>query len=211
MTSNGLLKAIGRLENIRSIGAVEWNTSRIPLGRIRMLSRYASIARAQTIARITYERRVATLAFAIIYTLSAQDDVLEIMERFLSELFTRSEKKGQKTRLRTLKDLDIAARKLREACAILLDESTSTDDIRTVIFTKVPKEVLKSAVQPIDTLTRPADQTVAFVELFRHYTTIRKFLPKLMSAIKFHATPAGQQALLTWQFLADCDGLSENP
>ncbi|NHN33184.1 transposase [Paenibacillus sp. S3N08] len=29
-----------------------------------------------------------------------------------------------------------------------------------------------------------------------------------MSAIKFHATPAGQQALLTWQFLADCESKS---
>lgn len=47
-TSKGLLKAIDRLERLRLLGASEWNISGIPMGRIRVLSRYASMARVQT-------------------------------------------------------------------------------------------------------------------------------------------------------------------
>jgi len=57
----GFLKAIERFKMIYSIGAYQWDISRIPIGRISVLSRYASIARAQTIERMPDERRIATL------------------------------------------------------------------------------------------------------------------------------------------------------
>jgi TnpA family transposase len=60
-TPKGLLIAIDRLERLRLLGALEWNLSGIPVGRLRVLSRYASMARAQTIERMNYERRIATL------------------------------------------------------------------------------------------------------------------------------------------------------
>ena len=57
----GFLKAIERFKMIYSIGAYQWNISRIPIGRISVLSRYASIARAQTIERMPDERRIGGL------------------------------------------------------------------------------------------------------------------------------------------------------
>lgn len=71
-TSNGLLSAIYRLEELRKLGANKWNISTIPMGRIKILARYASMARAQTIARMSYSRCIATLvSFAIVFTISA--------------------------------------------------------------------------------------------------------------------------------------------
>jgi len=204
LTSSGIIKAIDRLESIRELGTDKWDISGIPIGRIHTLSRYSSMTRAQTIERMPYERRIATLvAFAIMFTISSQDDVIDMAERFLSELFTKSDRKGQKTRLRTLKDLDKAARKLREACSVILDESNSEIDMRTAIFSKVSKDELKLAIQKVDLLTKSPDQNVEYEELFRHFTTIRKFLPKLMNAIEFQATSAGQPALKAWNFLKE--------
>ncbi len=109
----GFLKAIERFKTIYSIGSYQWNISRIPLGKIGVLSRYASTARAQIIERMPDERRMATLvAFATVYTTSAQDDVIDYMERYFSTLFNRANRKGQKERLRSLKDLDGSAREL---------------------------------------------------------------------------------------------------
>lgn len=48
----GFLKAIERFKMIYSIGAYQWNISRIPIGKIGVLSRYASMARAQIIESI---------------------------------------------------------------------------------------------------------------------------------------------------------------
>lgn len=204
LTSNGIIKALDRLENIRKLGAAEWDISGIPIGRIRALARYSSMTKAQTIERMAWERQIATLAaFAIMFTISAQDDVLDMTERFFSELFTRTDRKGQKARLRTIKDLDKAARKLREVCAIFLDESERERDIIAAIFSKISKDELKTAIQKVDTLTKPPDHKVEFDELFKHFTNIRRFLPKLMKAIEFQSTPAGQPALAAWNFLRD--------
>jgi hypothetical protein len=54
----------------------------------------------------------------------------------------------------------------------------------------------------VEDLTKSKDQTVAFKELFSNYSIIRRFLPKLLSTLKFLATPAAQPALLALNFLA---------
>jgi TnpA family transposase len=206
LTSNGIIKAIDRLETIRILGASQWDISGIPIGRIRTLARYSSMTRAQTIKRMSRERRIATLtAFAIVFTVSSQDDVIDMAEKFLSELFTKSNRKGQKKRLRTLKDLDKAARKLREVCAMILDESNPSYDIRTEIFSKISKDDLTLAVKKVDLLTKSPDHNIEFEELFRNFTTIRRFLPKLMKAIEFQATSAGQPVIMPWNFLKDME------
>lgn len=127
------------------------------------------------------DRRIAMLAaFAIFFTVSAQDDVIDIMEQFFTELFKKSNRNDQKTRLRTIKDLDKAARQLRDVCALLLDEAISSKDMREVVFSKIPKDTLKIAVQTVEDLTKPKDQTVAFEELFSNYSVVRRFLPNFI-------------------------------
>ncbi len=202
-TANGLLKAIHRLERLREIGSANWNLFGIPMGRISALSRYASMARAQTIARMNDERRIATLvSFVTVFSTRAQDDVIEVMEIIFTEVFRKSNNKGGKKRLRTIKDLDSAARKLRDICSLLLDEKISDTELRKTIFSKFPKEILKTSLQTVDHLTKPSDLSIAHEELFSNYSNIRKFLPKLMSVLNFQATPSGQQALQAWNFLS---------
>lgn len=156
ITVTGLLKTIERYENFCEIGSIEWNIAGIPMGRILALSRYASMARAQTIARMNDERRIATLvSFAIVFTVRAKDDVIEGMELLFSDMFRKSNNKGTHKRLRTIKDLDAAARKLRDICALLLDENISDTDIRKTIFTTYPKEIVKASLETVNHLTQP--------------------------------------------------------
>jgi hypothetical protein len=204
VTAPGLCKAIKRMEAIRSLGDDRWSMSGIPKGRLHALARHASAARAQAVARMAPDRRLAILvAFALVFAVIAQDDVLDIMNRYFTDLFTRTDHQCQRARLRTLRDLDEAARQLREACAILLDDTTSDADMRNAVFLKVSRGTLQAAIQTVDSVTRPADQALHLKELFRHYPDIRRFLPKVLSTIRFEATPAGQPALAAWQFLRD--------
>lgn len=57
-TTNGLIKVVERLEKIRLLGSSGWNISNLPMSRIRVMPRYSSMARAQTILRINYERLI---------------------------------------------------------------------------------------------------------------------------------------------------------
>ena len=138
VSATGLYKAFNQLEAIQALGAPTRNISGIPNGRLCALVRYAATARAQAITRMTPDRRLATLvAFATVFATSAQDGVLELMDRLLADLFARTDRQSQKSRLRTLRDLDGAARQLREVCAVLLDNETNDSNIRTAIFSKV--------------------------------------------------------------------------
>jgi TnpA family transposase len=205
-TASGIIKAIERYEELYSLGSSEWNISKIPIGRIKLLSRYASMARAQTISRMNNERCIATLvSFTIFFTISALDDVIDVMEQIFTELFKRSIRKEQKTRLRTIKDLDKAARKLRDVCNVLLNDEIINNDMRKMVFSKISREDLKAAVQTVDTLTKPDNQTVAFEELFKNYSMVRRFFPKLLYTLNFQATAAGKNVLSSWEFLKNIE------
>ena len=86
-----------------------------PPGRLKQLARSASTARAQAIQRMPAERGMATLvAFACTLQASTQDDVLDVLDRLLTDLLARVDRQEQRRRLRTIGDLDIAALLLRD-------------------------------------------------------------------------------------------------
>jgi TnpA family transposase len=202
----GFLKAIERYNRFYLLGAHSWDISKLPAGKLRVLSRYAAVARAQAIERMPYERRLATLAaFAVIFTISSQDNIIDYMLKYFSELSNKADKNTKNERLRTLKDLDGSSRELSRACSLILDESIPDEKLREMIFSKVPKECLKSSVGKVDTLTKPVDQIVEYKEIFKYYNSVRRFLPKLLSSIRFKSNSAGKQALVAWEFLAKCE------
>ena len=157
--------------------------------------------RSQAIARKPDQRRMAMLvAFAKMY---AQDDVIDILDRYVTDLFAKTYRKEQKERLRTIKDLDKAARQLREDCVILLEHTDSSVHPKTVVFEKISEKQLIQAVQIIDSLTYSQNQTLAYSGLLQHYGTIRKFLPLLMEEIELQATPAGLSIVQAWNFVKE--------
>jgi predicted transposase YdaD len=63
-----MVEALLRLKEFRKLGVRHVALARIPPGRVKVLARYAAAAKAQAIARMPQERRIATLlAFAIVY------------------------------------------------------------------------------------------------------------------------------------------------
>jgi hypothetical protein len=65
ISSNGLVKALERYVDLRELGAAGWDLSAVPPGRVAALARFAKAARAQAVAELSDDRRLATLvAFA---------------------------------------------------------------------------------------------------------------------------------------------------
>lgn len=117
-----LVRAIARLQDIRNLGVTMPITKHIPSVRLAALARFAHTAKLTAITRLPTERRLATLvAFLHCLEGTAHDDVLEVLEILLQEMFSKAEREQKKTRLRTMKDLDEAARVLAKACKLLLD------------------------------------------------------------------------------------------
>lgn len=206
LSAPALVQALVRLNQIRALGVGQLNLANIPPSRIKVLARYALVARAQALARMPEPRRVATLlALAIVLETTAQDDVLDLLDQMISKVLSKAQRVGQQERLRTLKDLDCAALTLRKACQILLNPECEDLTLRTYIFAHISPESLSEAVNTIGELARLADDN-HYEELLNRYSLVRQFLPKLLQTISFDGTEVGQPILAAWECLRSIEG-----
>ncbi|HUN71664.1 MAG TPA: Tn3 family transposase [Steroidobacteraceae bacterium] len=189
-----LSRAVERLDEVRLLTAGLPGISHVPPGRVTALARFATVAKAQAVARMPAERRMATL-LAFIRTLeaTAQDDVLDLLDIVVTKLFSDAAAVGKKTRLRTIRDLDAAALKLRRAGAVLMDETVDDAAVRAAAFALVPRADFAHAMEQIDLLIRPPGD-LYFTELRAQNNKLR-FMPALLRAVTFGAAPAGQPIL----------------
>jgi hypothetical protein len=116
-------EALERYTRLRNLEFSRLNFSGLPAIQLRNLARYAGMASARYIARMPEARRLAVLtAFVKAQEIAALDEAVDVLDMLILTSPVR-QRKGQKKRLRTLKDLDRAAL-LARACALLLDENT---------------------------------------------------------------------------------------
>jgi TnpA family transposase len=205
-----LVAALRRLEEIRALGVAELDLSRVPAGRLKALARHAASSWAAVIARMPRDRRVATLlAFARTFEATALDDALDLLDLIVTDLLAQAKLTGEKERLRTLHDLDAAALQLREACAVLLDETCSAARMRSLIFARVSKQQLAEAVALVEALARPPEDDYQR-ELLDRYRRVRRFWPCLLRTITFQATQAGRPLIQALHVLAGLEDQRES-
>ena len=152
-----LVRALKRLEEIRSLGHRCRPFSSHSAGRVQALARFAATAKASAIERLPEDRRLATLvAFANTLEATALDDVLDLLDILITEMFSEATKAGEKARLRTLKDLDVAASQLGQACRLILDSCSgcraSDGDLQSP-----PARRSRSRSHQVDLLVRPPE------------------------------------------------------
>ena len=191
VSSTALVQALKRVESARSI-SVKLPLSRIPACRIAQLARFANTAKITAINRLQFDRKMATLvAFAHHFESSAQDDSLDVLSQVLRGLFSRAKHANNKTRLRTIKDLDKAATTLIEACKLLLNTGLSDNKVRSTIYRAVGQETLISAVENASALIRPPGN-IFYQELEEKEKTIQRFLPTFLRVMNFESNQAGK-------------------
>ena len=88
-----LSRAVGRLDEVRALTLGLPTIDHVPPGRVTALARFATVAKAQAVARMPPERRMATLlAFVRTLEASVQDDVLDLFDIVVTALFTDAAK-----------------------------------------------------------------------------------------------------------------------
>jgi TnpA family transposase len=201
-----LVNALNRLVTIRALGIGRLFVGKIPPIRFKALSKTAFTLRAQAIARMPTERRIATLvAWAYVMEAIAIDDALDVLNLLVKDILSKSQRDGKKNRLRTLKDLDNAALQLATACKVLINPETLDNKVREEVWQRLTPEQLSSAIASVEELARPPEDNY-YTELIQQWRSVRRFLPKLLSIIDFEGNQAGQKILEAWQFLQSIEG-----
>jgi len=207
VTVAGLLGALHRLEEIRALGVGDLDLSFVPPGRLEALARHAATARAQAVARMSEQRRTATLlAAARQLETDAGDDALDLLDQLLGALLARADRAGTRERLRTLPTLDLAAGQLRDAVKVLLDPPAGgLPALWAAIGRTVSREQLAAAVEAVDATTRPPTDN-HLDDLLARYSLVRRFLPALLATLRLEAAPAGADVLSAWEALRALEG-----
>jgi hypothetical protein len=187
-------RAVARLDEIRLFTAGLPEVDRLPPGKIAALARFAGAARAQAVARLPDDRRAATL-LAFIHTLeaSASDDVVDLFDAVSTTMFSQASAASKEARLRSLRDLDAAALKLRDMGCILLDEGTPDAEVRAAVFSLIGRDAIEDAVERIGALVQPPDDAY-FAELRTQQGKLR-YAPSLLRGLDLGAAPAGRPLL----------------
>lgn len=189
-----LVKALERLQAIRDLGITLPDTANLPPARLAALARFAQKATLTALTRLPEGRRLATLvAFLHCLEATANDEALEVLEGLLSDLFRDATSAQKQARLRTQKDLDVAAGTMLQACQVFLDAECPDADLRAKVFETTPKEKLTQAVEEARALIRPPDD-VYYKELENRYGSVRRYLPAVLKHIDFSSTPAGESS-----------------
>lgn len=207
VSASGLLGALERLENIRAIGVGVVDVSPIPPSRVAALARYGVVAKAQTLARMTGPRRIATLlAAAQQLEIAATDDALDLLDQILGGLLSRAKKAGKNERARSQPAVDSAALALSKAVQVLLDPPEG--DVITLwkaITRHVSRNDLEVAVATLAQIdVDPVD--VHLNELMSRYTSVRRFLPALLRTLQLRAAPGGEATLDAFEALRRLEG-----
>ena len=161
ISARALCQALERLSEIEKLGMSDLDFSRIPPGRVDALARQANAARAQAIARMPDDRRIATLAaFVSRLERTACDDALNLMDLELAKLLTEADRAGKAKRKKTLQTFDQAAVLLRDALLIVLDPTQEDlEHVREQLYARASHEELVEAVACVDQIARPHGRT----------------------------------------------------
>jgi len=200
ISGRALVKAILRLQVVRDLG-IKLPATAVPPSRLASLARFAGTAKVTAISRLPPVRRLATLvAFIHCLEATAHDDVIEVLDMLLHEFFSNAVKADKKARLRSIKDLDLAATVLATACRTLLDPALADDDLRDSVFARISRERLTQALASVDALVRPPND-VYYGELNERYGAVRVFLPTLLRHIQFGSNRVGEPVVAGLEWL----------
>jgi TnpA family transposase len=198
-----ILETLDKIIFLQQQGAESWDLSKLNPNHINHLAKVGSRATNQSLQRSNEMRRYPLLlAFLKQSLYNFTDDLIEMVNQRLWELYRKAKRNFEADRLRATRTLSEKLRTYRSIGHILLNEDIEDDAVRAAAFEVISPEELKRSLDEAAELIRPDDD--AYVDYFcRSYHRVRTFSTKFLATLEFHARGDDQGLLQALQLVRD--------
>ena len=190
-----ILETLEKITFLQQTGLVDWNLDALPPNRIKLLAKIGARATNQYLQRTNVVRRYPILMAFLkesLYTFT--DNLIEMFEQRLWELYREAKREFEQDRLRATQTINQKLETLCDIGQVLLDPDIEDKTVRTKAFKQISQDDLKLTLSEAKQLIRPEND--AYVDYFgKQYNRIRRFSRKLLSTLCFH-TKGDDQGLL---------------
>lgn len=182
-----ILTALDKIHYLRAQGVQGWDLSSINPNRLKFLAGLAKKATNQALQRTPPERRYPLLiAFARQMLVEITDEAVDLFIRCLAETHNRARRDLEAFRHREAVALDRKVILLRQLGEVVLDPEVADERVREAIFSRIPEERLREALDDCARLVRPIpDESYDF--LAERYSYIRQFAPAFLETFVFRS------------------------
>ena len=204
--SNGPTAIVTTLEKIAFLqesGVAAWSLDVLNPNRVKWLAKRGATARVQGLRELKgVTRHPVLLAFLKERLYLFTDDVVEMVDQRLWELYNDSKQAFQTDRLAATKTINETLAALKVLGRVLLDPNVDDGAVRRVTFDQLTPMKLEAALNRADTLVRPDED--AYVDYFaKHHQKVQNFSRKLLNTLTFHARGDDQGLLQGLALIAE--------
>lgn len=185
-TSNSpktILAGLSKLEKLQKWQVGSWNLSAINPNRRKQLAQIGFRSTAQALSRMNKIRRYPVLlAFLAQLYEEVLDELVEIFDRLLAAISTRTNRKLTQIQQEVALLAGDKIKLLQELVRILIDPGVSDAELRTAIYKYLPENKLRLTFDECEKINAPLDEDF-FKLLGNSYAYLRQFIPTFLNAL----------------------------
>jgi len=181
-------KALKKYLYLKELGVEQWDISLLNPNRRKFLAQKARRSTNQELRRLIEVKRYTLLvAFLSQSLIDITDSVLDMFGGFMDGILHKSKRDLEEYQHKTANAKDDAMATLSWAASVIVDEENiAAEDIRSAIFSKIPREELNQAVNLTREMLKPTRNSfLSFLD--NYHNRIRRFSSNFLNSLDFHS------------------------
>jgi TnpA family transposase len=200
-----ILATLKKIAFLHEVKVDQWDLASLNPNRAKWLAQIGWKSPNQSVQRMLPARRYPILLAVLQQALLHHTDVaVELFDQCLWECYTEAKQELEDFRKAIASSTNDKLRLFRELGQVLLDPAVEDPDVRPVSFQRVPKAVLRTAVEETQGLIRPRpDDAIDFFG--KRYSYIRQFAPTFLQTLTLQAQGPDDTVLRAVAVLRELD------
>jgi len=186
-TPESILETTEKLKFLQEFGVDQWDLSSLNPNRQKFLAQLARRSTNQALQRLSPQRRYPILLAFLYQSLQdITDELIDLFDRCLSDRYKNAKRDNQNFHIAIAKTANEKLMLFQDMAQIILNHTIPDEQLRAMIYRKIPEDKLKISLEECATLIRPADDN-SYDYFANRYTYLRTFAPKFLSALHFES------------------------